>query len=36
MLAELHKIPGGAVKVESVWDGNRLLTVIVKGEIDFV
>lgn len=23
--------PGGAVKVESVWDGNRLLTVIVKG-----
>ena len=23
--------PGGAVMVESVWDGNRLLTVIVKG-----
>lgn len=23
--------PGGAVKVESVWDGNRLITVIVKG-----
>ena len=23
--------PGGALKVESVWDGNRLLTVILKG-----
>lgn len=23
--------PGGAVKVKSVWDGNRLLTVIVEG-----
>lgn len=23
--------PGGAVKVESVWDGNRLITVVVKG-----
>ena len=23
--------PGGAVMVESVWDGNRLLTIIVKG-----
>lgn len=24
--------PGGAVKVKSVWDGNGLPTVIVKGE----
>ena len=23
--------PGGAVKIESVWDGNRLITIIVKG-----
>ena len=23
--------PGGAIMIESVWDGNRLLTVIVKG-----
>ena len=23
--------PGGAVLLESVWDGNRLLTVIIKG-----
>jgi hypothetical protein len=23
--------PGGAVKVESVWDGNRLITVVIKG-----
>lgn len=23
--------PGGGVKVESVWDGNRLLTIILKG-----
>ncbi|MBF2544366.1 hypothetical protein IA922_06130 [Listeria seeligeri] len=25
------KGPGGGVKVESVWDGDRLLTIIVKG-----
>ena len=25
--------PGGAVKLESVWDGVRLLTVVIKGGI---
>lgn len=23
--------PGGAIKLESIWDGDRLLTVIIKG-----